>query len=181
MTAPTSTSSGLPSGAGGDCITGPATASGGAMVSAAAAAIAVGASPAHAGSSAELERVHRPWGWYETLAIAGPAGGAEDPSGYAVKRLWIQAAQRISLQCHHQRDEHWVVVEGSGLLECGDARIAASPGTTLEVPLGAIHRATAGSDGLLIIEVQRGAVLREDDIERFADDYGRVIEFTDNL
>lgn len=125
------------------------------------------------GNSASAERVHRPWGWYETLASATPA--AEDGSrrGYGVKRLWIEAHSRISLQRHHQRSEHWVVVAGSGLLECGEARIEAQPGTTLAVPVGAVHRASAGPEGLLIIEVQRGEVLREEDIERFADDYGR--------
>jgi mannose-6-phosphate isomerase-like protein (cupin superfamily) len=68
-----------------------------------------------------------------------------------------------------------VVVAGSGELSCGDHRIVALPGTSLFVPLGAIHRASAGADGLLIIEVQRGDQLREDDIERFEDDFGRVV------
>lgn len=136
--------------------------------------------PPQAGPNQEPRRVHRPWGWYETLVI-DTAAAQRGVAGYGVKRLWIHAAQRISLQCHRQRSEHWVVVAGSGLLECGEVRIEATPGSTLEVPIGAIHRATAGSDGLLIIEVQRGAVLREDDIERFADDYGRVIGSTLNL
>ena len=116
-----------------------------------------------------VERVHRPWGWYETLLPPDPEGG-----GYGVKRLWLQPLGRISLQRHRQRSEHWVVVAGSGLLECAEDRIEAHPGVTLEVPLGAIHRASSGPEGLLIIEVQRGMVLREDDIERFADDYGRA-------
>jgi mannose-6-phosphate isomerase-like protein (cupin superfamily) len=116
-----------------------------------------------------VERVHRPWGWYETLIPPAAEGG-----GYAVKRLWLEPLGRISLQRHRQRSEHWVVVAGSGWLDCGADRLAASAGVTLEVPLGAIHRASAGSEGLLIIEVQRGGLLREDDIERFADDYGRM-------
>jgi mannose-6-phosphate isomerase len=114
-----------------------------------------------------VERVHRPWGWYETLI---PASGA----GYCVKRLWLEPRGRISLQRHHHRSEDWVVAAGSGLLECGEARIEARPGVTLAVPQGAMHRACAGAEGLLIIEVQRGSELREDDIERFADDYGRA-------
>jgi mannose-6-phosphate isomerase-like protein (cupin superfamily) len=122
-----------------------------------------------AGPMPGVERVHRPWGWYETLLPPEPEG-----CGYAVKRLWLQPQGRISLQRHRQRSEHWVVVAGSGLLECAEDRIEAHPGVTLEVPLGAIHRASSGPEGLLIIEVQRGMVLREDDIERFADDYGRV-------
>ncbi|MFM7269528.1 MAG: phosphomannose isomerase type II C-terminal cupin domain [Cyanobium sp.] len=164
-------------------IPGPSTSglpSGGAMGRGGAPAVAVGALPPQAGPIQEPERVHRPWGWYETLVIDTEAA-ERGRAGYGVKRLWIQAAQRISLQCHRQRSEHWIVVAGSGLLECGAVRIEATPGITLEVPVGAIHRATAGSDGLLIIEVQRGVVLQEDDIERFADDYGRVIVSQDNL
>jgi mannose-6-phosphate isomerase-like protein (cupin superfamily) len=116
-----------------------------------------------------VERVHRPWGWYETLIPPASDGG-----GYAVKRLWLEPLGRISLQRHRQRCEHWVVVAGSGWLDCGEERIEAFPGRTLEVPQGAMHRASAAAEGLLIIEVQRGSVLREDDIERFADDYGRT-------
>ena len=111
-------------------------------------------------------RVERPWGWFESL-------GSGD--GYQVKRLCIHAGQRISLQRHRHRLEHWVVVAGDGDLECAGQRIAAAPGTTLLVPCGAIHRASAGHDDLLIVEVQRGDELREDDIERVEDDYGRVV------
>jgi mannose-6-phosphate isomerase-like protein (cupin superfamily) len=98
-----------------------------------------------------------------------------------VKRLWIAPRCRISLQRHHHRSEHWVVVQGQGVLECGDERFEAEPGTTLCVPVGALHRAGAGPEGLLIVEVQRGEQLREDDIERIADDYGRVVSSLDNL
>lgn len=107
----------------------------------------------------------RPWGWFETL------GSGE---GYLVKRLCIRAGQRISLQRHRHRLEHWVVVGGSGELECDGQRLPATAGTTLLVPCGAVHRASAGNDDLLIIEVQRGSLLREDDIERLADDYQRA-------
>ena len=110
-------------------------------------------------------RSARPWGWFETL------GAGE---GYLVKRLCIHAGHRISLQRHHQRLEHWVVVAGDGQLECDGQLVAAAPGTCLLVPCGAIHRASAGSADLLIIEVQRGAQLREDDIERLEDDYQRA-------
>ena len=110
-------------------------------------------------------RVERPWGWFESL-------GSGD--GYQVKRLCIHAGQRISLQRHRHRLEHWVVVAGDGDLECEGQRIAAAPGTTLLVPCGAIHRASAGQSDLLIVEVQRGDLLSEDDIERLADDYQRA-------
>ena len=102
-------------------------------------------------------RVERPWGWFESL-------GSGD--GYQVKRLCIHAGQRISLQRHRHRLEHWVVVAGDGDLECAGQRIA--------VPCGAIHRASAGHSDLLIVEVQRGDLLSEDDIERLADDYQRA-------
>ncbi|MFM7550332.1 MAG: phosphomannose isomerase type II C-terminal cupin domain [Cyanobacteriota bacterium] len=110
-------------------------------------------------------RETRPWGWFETLGC-GP--------GYLVKRLCIRAGRRISLQRHHHRSEHWVVVAGAGLLECDSIGLEAHPGTTLAVPCGAVHRAAASSDDLLIVEVQRGEWLSEDDIERLADDYQRL-------
>ncbi|MFM2079840.1 MAG: hypothetical protein RLZZ219_522 [Cyanobacteriota bacterium] len=108
--------------------------------------------------------VERPWGWFETL------GSGE---GYLVKRLCIRAGQRISLQRHRHRLEHWVVVSGSGELECDGQRLRADPGTTLLVPCGSVHRASAAGEDLLIVEVQRGSLLSEDDIERLADDYER--------
>jgi len=110
-------------------------------------------------------RVHRPWGWFECL-------GSGD--GYLVKRLCIRAGQRISLQRHHHRSEHWVVVAGHGQLECDDQRVSAAPGSVLAVPCGAVHRASASDDDLVIVEVQRGSQLREDDIERLQDDYNRM-------
>jgi len=139
------------------------------------------AEPPAGGGEPCPERLHRPWGWFETLAAAGPADAEGARIGYLVKRLWIEPGRRISRQRHRQRCEHWVVVAGSGLLECAEAQLAAGSGTTLEIPVGAVHRASAGPEGLLIIEVQRGERLCEDDIERFADDYGRVIGSGDNL
>ena len=109
--------------------------------------------------------VERPWGWFE------PLGSGE---GYLVKRLCIRAGQRISLQRHHHRSEHWVVVGGNGTLLCDQQRLNAEPGTTLWIPCGAVHRASAGDHDLLIVEVQRGELLSEDDIERLADDYQRL-------
>jgi mannose-6-phosphate isomerase len=110
-------------------------------------------------------RVQRPWGWYETLATG---------EGYLVKRLWLAPGQRISLQSHLHRCEHWVVVNGEGLLTLEGATVRAERGTTLFVPEGARHRAEAGSVPLEIVEVQRGEKLSEDDIERYEDDFGRL-------
>jgi mannose-6-phosphate isomerase len=111
--------------------------------------------------------VERPWGWFETL------GQGE---GYLVKRLCIHAGRRLSRQRHRHRCEHWVVVAGTGELECDGATVTAAAGTSLFIPLGAVHRASAGNQDLLIIEVQRGEQLSEDDIERLADDYGRLLQ-----
>ncbi|MEB3333497.1 MAG: phosphomannose isomerase type II C-terminal cupin domain [Cyanobacteriota bacterium] len=112
-----------------------------------------------------FERVERPWGWYETLTAG---------QGYLVKRLWLSPGQRISLQRHHHRSEHWVVVNGEGLLTLDGATLPAKRGTTLFVPEGARHRAEAGDHALEIVEVQRGESLSEADIERFEDDFGRA-------
>jgi mannose-6-phosphate isomerase-like protein (cupin superfamily) len=120
-------------------------------------------------------RSHRPWGWYETLAQDLPTGSLAGQGGYLVKRLWVNPHNRISLQRHSHRCEHWLVVQGSGRFESDGQDLEAAVGTSLFVPQGAMHRASAGPDGLLIIEVQRGLELREDDIERFEDDYGRVL------
>jgi mannose-6-phosphate isomerase-like protein (cupin superfamily) len=112
------------------------------------------------------ERIERPWGWFESL------GSGE---GYQVKRLLVRAGNRISLQRHQHRSEHWVVVSGEGWLECEGSSIPAEVGTHLAIPQGAIHRARAGALDLLIVEVQQGPWLSEDDIERLSDDYGRPV------
>jgi len=110
-------------------------------------------------------RSERPWGWFETLA---------EGAGYRVKRLLIRSGQRISLQRHSHRSEHWVVVAGSGVMELDAQRISLEPGSVALIPVGAVHRAAAQLADLEIIEVQRGDWLSEDDIERLADDFGRV-------
>jgi mannose-6-phosphate isomerase len=115
--------------------------------------------------SQDHEHGLRPWGWFECLG-RGP--------DHQVKRLHLMAGQRLSRQRHRQRSEHWVVVEGEGVLERDGEVIAATPGTTLWIPLGAVHRATAGPVPLVIVEVQLGSRLEEADIERLEDDYGRV-------
>ncbi len=114
--------------------------------------------------------VLRPWGWFLTLT-EGP--------GYRVKQLQIQPGQRLSRQRHRHRHEHWLVLSGSGGVDIvrGDGTAChrpLQPGVRVEIPPMTIHRAKADQDGLLILEVQRGAVLEEEDIERLADDYGRV-------
>ena len=111
-------------------------------------------------------RVERPWGWYEELT-EGPA--------YKVKRLLVRAGCQLSLQRHRYRSESWTVVDGTGDLLCGEQWHQARAGVMLTIPRGAIHRARGGDQNLIILEVQHGDDLREDDIERLQDDYGRVI------
>lgn len=107
----------------------------------------------------------RPWGWHQTLA---------EGHRYRVKRLHLWPGCRISLQRHHHRCEHWVVVEGSGTARVAETTVTLSPGTEVFIPRGTLHRAAAGAEGLVLIEVQRGGTLSEDDIERLADDFGRA-------
>lgn len=111
-------------------------------------------------------RVERPWGWYEEL-LSG--------EGYLVKRLLVRAGRQLSLQLHHHRSESWTVVAGDGALLCGDCWLEARVGVMITIPREAVHRARGGATDLVILEVQHGDDLREDDIERLQDDYGRVI------
>ena len=130
------------------------------------------ASPDLQSSVSGHERSERPWGWFETLA---------EGEGYRVKRLWLHAGRRISLQRHRHRCEHWVVVAGQGTVECDGQQLSAAAGTTVFIPVGGLHRATAGAEALEIIEVQRGSLLSEEDIERFDDDFGRVVTSFNSL
>ncbi len=109
-------------------------------------------------------RCLRPWGWYEVLAVG---------EGYQVKLLHLEPNQRFSLQRHQQRSEQWLVLAGQGVVQLGEDSLAVQLGQLLAVPVACVHRASAGPQGLEILEVQRGSVLREDDIERLEDDYGR--------
>jgi len=117
-----------------------------------------------AAEPALVVRCLRPWGWYEVLAVG---------QGYQVKRLHLEPNRRFSLQRHRQRSEQWLVVAGEGIVQLGEDSLQVVPGQWIEVPLAAVHRAAAGAMGLEIVEVQRGTVLREDDIERIEDDFGR--------
>lgn len=106
----------------------------------------------------------RPWGTFETICSG---------STYKVKRISVKPQSRLSLQKHEHRSEHWVVVTGTGVITVEDAEIVASPGTTAFIPVGAVHRLEAGDSELVLIEVQRGTKLYEEDITRLSDDYGR--------
>jgi mannose-1-phosphate guanylyltransferase/mannose-6-phosphate isomerase len=110
-------------------------------------------------------RVHRPWGYYESVD-AGP--------GFQVKRLMVKPGHKISLQMHHQRAEHWVVVSGTARVTRGDEVFVLERNQSTYIPLGTRHRLeNAGPAPLLIVEVQSGDYLGEDDIVRFEDSYNR--------
>ena len=106
----------------------------------------------------------RPWGWYKCICRGDT---------YAVKKIWVEPNQRLSLQYHNKRAEHWTVVKGSGTVTQGNSQTDCKPGDTFDIGIEQRHRLSGGPDGVLIIEVQRGEC-REDDIIRLEDDYGRV-------
>lgn len=124
---------------------------------------------ARARSEGESHRkVYRPWGMYDSIAMNGR---------YQVKRIVVKPGARLSLQMHHHRAEHWIVVQGTGLVTRGDEKILLSVNESTYIPIGMAHRLeNPGVIPLEIIEVQTGDYLGEDDIVRFDDQYGRVPE-----
>lgn len=113
-------------------------------------------------------RVPRPWGDYESL---------DTGDRYQVKRITVSPGAALSVQKHHHRAEHWTVVEGRARVLCDNAEFELVEGESTFIPLGAIHRLeNPGTTPLVLIEVQCGAYLGEDDIVRFEDRYGRVGE-----
>lgn len=110
-------------------------------------------------------KIHRPWGHYDSID-----GGAR----FQVKRLVVNPGATLSLQMHHHRAEHWVVVRGTARVTCGDKIYLLAENESTYIPLGHNHRLeNPGRIPLEIIEVQSGAYLGEDDIVRFEDKYGR--------
>lgn len=110
-------------------------------------------------------RVYRPWGSYESLVTS---------ERFQVKRIVVGPGQRLSLQMHHHRAEHWIVVKGTAEVTCEDKVFMLAEDESTYIPLGHKHRlANPGHIPLEIIEVQSGAYLGEDDIVRFEDVYGR--------
>lgn len=108
----------------------------------------------------------RPWGSFTVL---------EEGTGYKIKRLEVFPGHRLSLQRHFHRSEHWVVVAGTARVTCDDQTTSYSPNSHIFIPCYSRHRIeNPGSERLVLIEVQWGDYLGEDDIERFADDYNRI-------
>jgi mannose-1-phosphate guanylyltransferase/mannose-6-phosphate isomerase len=111
-------------------------------------------------------KVHRPWGWYDSI---------DTGSRFKVKRIQVKPGASLSLQMHHHRAEHWIVVHGTAEVTCGERKLLVTENQSTYIPLGETHRlANPGTIPLEIIEVQSGSYLGEDDIVRFEDTYGRT-------
>jgi mannose-1-phosphate guanylyltransferase/mannose-6-phosphate isomerase len=114
----------------------------------------------------EHRKVHRPWGWYDSIDEGGR---------FKVKRIQVKPRASLSLQKHHHRAEHWIVVRGTAEITNGEQTILLTENQSTYIPLGQVHRlANPGCIPLEIVEVQSGSYLGEDDIVRFEDRYGRT-------
>ena len=110
--------------------------------------------------------VHRPWGKYDSI---------DNGDRYQVKRITVKPGAKLSVQMHHHRAEHWIVVNGSAKVTNGDKTFFLSENESTYIPVGVIHALeNPGENDLELIEVQSGSYLGEDDIVRFDDIYGRV-------
>ena len=113
----------------------------------------------------DYPRFHRPWGWYESLCVG---------DRFQVKRIMVKPGGVLSLQSHHHRSEHWVVVAGTAEVTIGDDVRLVTENESVYIPLGARHRmANRGKVPMYLIEVQTGTYLGEDDIVRYEDIYDR--------
>ncbi len=107
----------------------------------------------------------RPWGIYVVLA---------NEADIKVKRITVKKDQRLSLQLHQKRDEHWFIHKGKARVTLNEQEIVMEKGETIDIPRQAKHRiANIGKSDLVFIEIQTGDYFGEDDIERFNDDYSR--------
>lgn len=114
----------------------------------------------------QFPRDHRPWGWFESLVIGGR---------FQVKRIVVNPGAALSLQSHHHRSEHWIVVEGTAKVTVDDTVKLVSENESVYIPLGARHRMeNPGMVPMVLIEVQTGSYLGEDDIVRYEDIYSRT-------
>ena len=112
---------------------------------------------------------YRPWGKYRTLLLV--------PGSHKVKELFVNVNGRTSLQSHEFRSEDWIITQGTGELVSDTETIRLTTSSYVNIPVGYIHRLqNTGKEPLIVIEVQKGSYLEEDDIKRYEDDYGRVEE-----
>jgi mannose-6-phosphate isomerase-like protein (cupin superfamily) len=114
----------------------------------------------------KMEEDHRPWGYYRVLS---------DEPDHKVKRIVVYPGQRLSLQRHGHRSEHWFIVQGHAIVRKDDKEIPVQPGSSVDIPQGSWHRmSNPGENNTVFIEVQTGDYFGEEDIERSEDDYGRL-------
>lgn len=119
-----------------------------------------------AGTASDLHTEMRPWGSFTVL---------EEGSGYKIKRIVVNPKHRLSLQMHYHRSEHWIVVAGTAKVTCGETEKIITANQSTFVPPCTKHRLeNPGVIPLILIEVQNGQYLGEDDIVRFSDDYARA-------
>lgn len=109
-------------------------------------------------------RERRPWGHFEQFT---------ENENTTVKLIRVEPHARFSLQRHFKRKEYWYIIAGSGVLHLGDITREVNPGDEIDVPKETLHRMEGGDDGVLFLEITYGD-FDEDDIERLADDFGRV-------
>lgn len=118
-----------------------------------------------AGQAVQFPRDHRPWGWFESLVIG---------ERFQVKRIVVHPGAALSLQSHVHRSEHWIVVEGTALVTIDDEKKLVTENQSVYIPVGSVHRMeNPGKVPMVLIEVQTGTYLGEDDITRYEDVYAR--------
>lgn len=117
-------------------------------------------------AASEHRQVRRPWGWYDSVAKG---------DRFQVKHIFVDPGKSLSLQLHHHRSEHWIIVQGSAKILRGSEVFILSENESTFIPIGVKHQLTnIGKIALELIEVQSGSYLGEDDIVRFADEHGRT-------
>ena len=113
----------------------------------------------------QFPKDHRPWGWFESLALG---------ERFQVKRIHVHPGAALSLQSHNHRSEHWIVVQGTAKVTINDKEELVTENQSVYIPLGAVHRMeNPGKVPMVLIEVQTGSYLGEDDIIRYEDVYAR--------
>lgn len=119
----------------------------------------------HVRQATMFPKDHRPWGWFESLVVG---------DRFQVKRITVHPGAALSLQSHHHRSEHWIVVEGTARVTVDDTVQLVTENQSVYIPLGAVHRMeNPGKVPMVLIEVQTGSYLGEDDIIRYEDVYAR--------
>jgi mannose-6-phosphate isomerase-like protein (cupin superfamily) len=116
----------------------------------------------------EIVKVERPWGWYTTIH-------GNDNNGYKVKKIGVNPKERLSLQSHNKRSEHWVIVNGKAKVQIGNDFLELQKNQHVYIPKKTLHRMeNIGEDMVIFIETQIGEYLGEDDIIRYEDNYNRT-------